>query len=245
MVTLYTIPRAFAGPFVTIQDNALNSWRRIPGAEILLYSNDEGVPEAAMRHEATALQAECNDRGVPLVGPVVLGATARACHKWRWFINTDCIVLAEQLPRVFSILRPLTEKYEAGVVIGQRRNLDVGPIAWDVGTIDNLVSRSTQWNNDAVDYFLYWGTPWEAIPPFAVGREFYDHWLVAEAIRRGNPVIDATAALTVLHQNHPIKPGVASPKAEFAENRAMFGNKRSGIEAATWRITTNGIVEKK
>jgi hypothetical protein len=43
---------------------------------------------------------------------------------------------------------------------------------------------------------------WNDIPPFAIGRTMWDNWLIWRARASGAMVIDATASLTAIHQNH-------------------------------------------
>ena len=47
MITVFSIPKAFTGPTALIQHNALASWARLPGCEVLVFGNERGVAEAA------------------------------------------------------------------------------------------------------------------------------------------------------------------------------------------------------
>ena len=40
------------------------------------------------------------------------------------------------------------------------------------------------------------------MPPFALGRAFFDNWLIWDARRRGLPVVDLTEVVPALHQDH-------------------------------------------
>jgi hypothetical protein len=40
------------------------------------------------------------------------------------------------------------------------------------------------------------------IPPFAIGRAGWDNWMFYHARRQGLPVVNATSALRVIHQDH-------------------------------------------
>ncbi len=53
-----------------------------------------------------------------------------------------------------------------------------------------------------VDYFVFSKQLWPQIPPFAIGRMYYDRWLIAKARVLGARVIDATERVTCVHQNH-------------------------------------------
>src|SRR6202041_150428 len=55
---------------------------------------------------------------------------------------------------------------------------------------------------DAVDYFLFSRHLYRDLPPFVVGRVYWDHWLVWKARSTSVPVIDASADVLAIHQNH-------------------------------------------
>ncbi|UBF28444.1 hypothetical protein K9N68_11550 [Kovacikia minuta CCNUW1] len=54
----------------------------------------------------------------------------------------------------------------------------------------------------AMDYFVFTRDVYTDIPRFAIGRTAWDNWLLCDAFRQRVPVIDATAAVTIVHQNH-------------------------------------------
>lgn len=54
----------------------------------------------------------------------------------------------------------------------------------------------------AADYFIFRKGTLGQIPPFHIGRTAYDNWFVWAAIDWGLTVIDATRAITAVHQNH-------------------------------------------
>jgi hypothetical protein len=53
-----------------------------------------------------------------------------------------------------------------------------------------------------IDYFVFRRGLWREIPPFAVGRTMWDNWLIYSARARRVPVVDATASVMAVHQNH-------------------------------------------
>jgi hypothetical protein len=82
----------------------------------------------------------------------------------------------------------------------------------------------------AIDYFLFpAGTGLWEIPPFAVGRPGWDNWMIYHAISRRLPVIDVTAGVLALHQNHgyqhvPMQRGHAWEGPEADYNRRLAGS---------------------
>jgi glycosyltransferase involved in cell wall biosynthesis len=84
---------------------------------------------------------------------------------------------------------------------------------------------------DWIDYFVFSKGLYRQVPPFAVGRTSFDNWLIWEARAQGSVVIDASAAVTAIHQNHGYghhpqgQAGVFDgPEAKF--NRALMGGRR-------------------
>src|SRR5262249_49986094 len=59
--------------------------------------------------------------------------------------------------------------------------------------------RGPEW----IDYFVFSrGLYGEGVPPFVVGRVFWDNWLVWKALASHHAVIDASARVLAAHQNH-------------------------------------------
>jgi hypothetical protein len=52
------------------------------------------------------------------------------------------------------------------------------------------------------DIFVYPREMLGTVPPFAIGRGYWDLWLMWRARKSGAKLIDATAALTAVHQDH-------------------------------------------
>jgi hypothetical protein len=52
------------------------------------------------------------------------------------------------------------------------------------------------------DYFLFPAACFGEIPAFTIGRAGWDNWMIYHARKNGFPAIDATADVTIIHQNH-------------------------------------------
>jgi len=54
-----------------------------------------------------------------------------------------------------------------------------------------------------MDYFVFdKGLYYQKIPEFVIGRPGWDPWLLWYALDAGVPVVDASAAVSAVHQNH-------------------------------------------
>jgi hypothetical protein len=102
--------------------------------------------------------------------------------------------------------------------------------------------------HSGIDFFAFQRRFWGAIPPFAIGRGFWDNWLISRARMLDAPVVDATKCLTAIHQNHGYshhpdgESGVFSG-AEIQRNYAMGGGLRHGctLRDATHQLTSSGV----
>jgi hypothetical protein len=52
------------------------------------------------------------------------------------------------------------------------------------------------------DYFVFPTRQYADLPDFIIGRSGWDNWMIYDGRRRRIPVIDASRAITAVHQNH-------------------------------------------
>ena len=229
MLSIFCIPKPFAGHIAIIQRNAINSWRRLDDdVDIVLFGDDPSI-----RHEAKRLNVrhveniQTNEYGTPLMNHVFELVTQHARHEIKCYVNAD-IILTGDLVQAFQRIR-LPEF----VMTGRRCNVDVTEAldfdleSWEED-LRQLVSESGKialsW---AMDYFLMRGTTaFEGMPAFAVGRPIWDNWFIYNACRRAVPVIDAGTMALAVHQNHgyehvPNRSGWKWEGPEAEANRAL------------------------
>jgi hypothetical protein len=241
VITLYTVPRAFEGIFNLIQSNAIWSWQALePRPQIILMGDDDTRRNASL-FGVNYLPAPTDDEGLPIVPACIRIAEHAAQHDVCMFLNTDNVLL----PTFYDALRLITNAHDQFVCIGRRTNLDIyddvdttSPVFWT-----RVLSEGTPGGNTGMDYFIYRGVSLaNGMPDFRIGRDFYDNWLVRRFAQSDVPLVDVTAALTVIHANHPPKP--TASKSELAANRGMADlDARWGLKDATWRVTDEGIMQ--
>jgi hypothetical protein len=204
MLTLYAIPKPFAGHIGIIQRNAIESWLRLePRPEIILFGDEEGIADAARQFNvAHVAQVARNEYGTPLLNDVFSKAAARAQHDRLCFLNCDIMLLADFVKVVRRAPRP------PYLLVSRRWNLDVpepirfdGP-AWEAVFRDRVAREATLFSEFGIDIFIFPRGFWGELPPFAIGRPIYDNWLLWRARSLHAPVIDCTKAMTIVHQNH-------------------------------------------
>lgn len=255
-IAIVAAPKAFRGHTGLIQRNAVASWRQLgPDVEILLGGVEEGLAYVARSH------------GAKLLGPIAPGidgpprvddlfGLARAATRADLvaYVNADIILMPDWLAAVRRAAAAVAGEV---LVIGRRIDLDVearidftDPFA----RID-LVDRARRQGRLAArvckDYFVFRRDDQRHVPPFTLGRAYWDNWMVSDARARGVPVVDVTASATAIHQNHDyahLARGRLSAYLTAAgarENRRLAGGSRmvSGA-AAEWRMRPDGSLAR-
>lgn len=203
-LSVFSIPRAFRGRFDLIQRNAIATWRRLPATEVILLGDDPGTAEVAaelgLRHVAGVQR---NEYGTPLLDDAFRTAAAVATAPTLCYVNSDILLpaaLAGAVDTAVALGRPF-------LVAGRCWNLAVtAALAADGDWERDLRGRREREgrlrHHGQMDYFVFPPGLYRDMPPFAVGRCFFDGWLVWRAVAAGAAVIDATGAVPAIHQDH-------------------------------------------
>lgn len=229
LVTVFTIPKPFTDPHITlIQRNAISSWKSLgKEVEVLLLGDDAGVAEAAEEFAVVHIgDAAKNEFGTPLLDWAFKTAAQRGSGDLTCYTNADIILLEDFLPALQRL--PRDRPY---LGIGRRWNCDVSG-EMDFGNPEALrrwvASSGNLDEGRGSDLFISpRGTDF-AMPAFAVGRPGWDNWLIGKALRLGIPVIDLTPSVTAVHQNHDYshvsqRTGSDWEGPEADRNRALGG----------------------
>jgi hypothetical protein len=254
MITFYTTPKPFHGHIDIIQRNAIESWKRIhPSAEVILFGDDDGAAEAARDlHIRHVPEVKRNARGTKYLSPIFDLAQDLAHNQCVCYINCDIILLSD--------FRVATERVTAMggrfLMAGQRWDTDiVEPVDFYALDWEAEVRRQAQEGNHQrppqwIDYFAFSrGLYYKNTPPFVIGRPGWDNWLVWHARHSGASVVDATAVVQAVHQNHDYsyhpdgEAGVWQGE-EAQQNYALLegGRHFATMENATHRLTHDGLL---
>jgi hypothetical protein len=251
MLSFFTIPKTFLGPWARHQRNAIRSWQAaLPEAEVLLLGDDPGVAEASAELGVRHLpELARNEAGTPLVSSGFALAEREAVHDRLCYLNTDILLLgafAEALRRAGEVL-------PKALMTGRRWDLDVEEeLQWDTASRQALLARllreGTVRTPAAMDYFVFPKGLLGALPPFAVGRPGWDNWLVYHARHRRLAVLDLSEAVLAVHQTHDyshLRGGEAEYRngLETRQNQEIAGGHRHfySLQDATHRLTATGI----
>lgn len=253
MLTIFSTPKPFRGHIATIQRNAIQSWKRVdPDCEVLLFGDEEGAAETAqefgLRHEPHVPR---NENGTKYLAYFFDRAQEIARHDLLCFVNCD-IVLTSDFREAL-----------ARVIAWQRRFLMVGR-RWDIGITEPLGFSSPDWGRELreralregkqrppqwIDYFVFSRGLYQGkIPKFVIGRPGWDNWLLWKARASKVPVVDASAVVVAIHQNHDYSYHPDGEKGvwegeEARTNYELIGGWRRfcTVQDATHRLTPRGI----
>jgi hypothetical protein len=241
--SLFAVPKAFAGEAGRIQRNAMATWRQLPGIEILLLGDEDGVIGAA--REIRALhdpEVAKTTTGAPLVADVFRRAEAWASTRALLYVNADILLPQNIVDAVFSV----REAIPNAVCVGQCLNVD------SFGELDGwdplLERRGTLRGPWGIDYLAFVHGTFPDLPAFALGRAFFDNWLLWNARRRGLPVVDMTEVVPALHQNHDYAHIDGGQRAAYGGEDALRNLELAGgrlhlfnIDDASHRLTDRGL----
>jgi len=254
MLTLFSIPKAFKGHIAVIQRNAIRSWGLLrPSPEILLFGSDAGTAEVAQEFGVRHLpDVATNEYGTPLLNDMFRRAEAATASPWLCYVNADILVLNDFLGGVENAARC----FPKCLVVSKRINLDIREeLAFDLGWENSLRQRATIANAHTdytgIDVFAFSRGLYPQIPDFAIGRLWFDHWLIKAVLAQNLPVVDASFVAPVLHQNHDYNhvPGgeqqVWSGK-EAAHNLQLYGGVRNAVTLldVTHEMTPQGAIRR-
>jgi hypothetical protein len=251
VLTLFTTPKPFRGIFGTIQRNALRSWTLLrPECDVVLFGDEEGASEVAaelhIRHVPSIAR---NGSGMPLVRALFERASEIATTPLLCYANAD-IIFMNDLPVAAGRVASLCDRF---LMIGQRHGMDVPDAlsftpGWDARLREQAIQAGlTQYAG--IDYFVFPATLWSEIPDdLVVGRAGWDNWPLYEAQLQKALVIDATTAVTAIHQNHDYSHHPAGMTgvhrgAEVDRNRQFLGGPQNVLTVfdATHRLSEEGL----
>ncbi len=255
-LAIIAAPKAFQGHAGVIQRNAIASWRALGrDIDILLGGEVTGLAYVAASVGAVRLGpvAEGVD-GPPRVDDLFAKARAATQADLLAYVNSDIMLMPDWLAAVRSVARGFAGQ---ALVIGQRTDLDVEERIdmADVGARIDLLDRARRSGRLAArvckDYFVFHRDGFGHVPPFTLGRAYWDNWMVHDARARGLPVVDITACATAIHQNHDYAHLAGGRLSAYLTstgaraNRQLAGGSRmiTGA-AATWRMRPDGQIER-
>jgi hypothetical protein len=209
MITIFSSPRPFTNPHIaTIQRNAITSWTKLnPRPEIFLIGDDAGVKEIAQELNLTHFpEVKKTAEGMPWRDDLFRIAATNATNPLLGFISADIILTDDFLPAIHSV-----DQFPY-IMVGRRYDLDITEkLNFDDPELAKKLHQQVKTQGklhgpSAVDYAVYPKEIYEKLlPPFPVNLPGWDGWFIYRCKQLRIPVIDATEATTVIHQNHELR----------------------------------------
>lgn len=253
-VTIFTVPRYFKPPFALIQYNAIRSWLLLkPTPEIILCGDDEGVAKAAAKLGVIHIpDVELSSVGTPLVNSVFKKVQSIAKNPVLAYISSDILLVDNFLSAVDTVTSTLDHRF---MIVGQRwdvqidRHINFSSPTWKIELRKKVAASGELHSSKGMDYHIFWKGVGLNMPPFVVGRPWWDNWFLSRALGAGLSVVDATERIFAVHSNHKnlhIKEWENNRKNEEAGNNlALAQRNRAYVDNANWKFLNDKLVKKE
>ncbi len=257
MITILCTPKPFLKEAAWNQINALRSWRAIDqNIEIIIFGSAPGAAEAAAEVNAEFVpEIESSSTGAPSFNSMIKHAAVYGKYDLQVYVNCD-ILLNHRLLKAMQIGY---EKFGPFLLVGERLDLqqdskiDVRNLSWaeslaSLAKEGQLISHGPT----GADYFGFTRDMWDDLPPVYMGRAMCDQALLHYCLSQRIPVLDATLALTAVHQFHDyshVRGGVqeAFEGEDRARMKRMHGLNYSlpTMSDANWMFSEKNILIAK
>ncbi|MCE5209266.1 MAG: hypothetical protein LLG42_13265 [Chloroflexi bacterium] len=205
-ITIFTAPKPFINPHViTIQRNAIRSWVQLGGqVEVFLIGDEPGIKEAAADLGVFHIpDVQRNSTGTPLISSIFSVAREQSQARLLAYVNADILLMKDFLKSSIEVAAQMDEF----LIAGRRWDLDVQEEItftedWEEELFTQIKERGRLHGAKGSDYFVYPKTCYKELPDFAVGRAGWDNWMLFQARWMKWPLINATGAINIVHQQH-------------------------------------------
>lgn len=251
MLTIAATVKAFQQPFDVIQMNALESWKRLhPDVEIIIFDDVPGASEACAALGLTHVpEVATSAEGTVVLPDLLERAQKMSRHATVAYINADIILMKDFAAAVSAVIRA-KDRY---LVVGRRTHLwvheriDMEDPQWEATLRHRVLSEGEVDIPEAIDYFVFSEGLFDGIPPFTLGgHPGWDNWLIWHATKIGATVVNATPAVTAVHQRHDYSHAEARGGWEWTRfgdeakrNEELVGNwaRAYGVDDARYVLT--------
>lgn len=250
MITIFSTPRPFSGPFERIQKNGIKSWKALkPECQIILFEDEEGTTQKVAEELGVEYtDGRRNEFKSLLLDDVFLKAARMAKGNILAHVDADILLKNDFVKAIEKIEKIIPGK--PFLMVGRRYDVDVEEDLnlrdeeWDK-RIDDVIKKSGQLHGLAgMDYWVFPKNFNFNPPSFVIGRPGMDSWLVGQARKRKIPVIDVTSLVGIAHINHnyPQKKKDFF-KIEIERNIKLAGGYKDmmTLRDADWFLTEKGL----
>lgn len=236
-LTMFSTLKPMVGRAVLVQQNALRSWSRLtPKPEVLIFGDEEGAAEICAELGFTHIpEVARSSAGTPLLSDMFERAEAHSRGGPLCYLNADIILMRE-----FTAAVAVAEAWRSPYLLVAQRHtvriddvLDFDDPRWEA-QLNNLVAHSGVLDPPSgADVFVFTKGAFGDVAPFAVGRTWFDTWLLSRAAARDVRIIDGTQAFMIVHQAHDYEHAGGREAVwtgqEAVDNLGLFDNARDRL----------------
>lgn len=251
-IAIFTSPKPFLDPHIkTIQRNAIQSWKALgESVEIWLVGEETGLEDTARDLGVNyILDVERNSYGTPRIDSIFNAVRSKSSAEICCYVNSDILLF----PDMIETIECVRQKKERFLLVGQRWDFNITESLdikenWSSAFLERVFKEGKMHAPAGSDYFIFPRNCFTDIPPFSVGRAGWDNWMIFHARQTGIPCINATNAITAVHQNHDFshlpQGRIHRKQPESLENMILAGGRSNMFTLAevSHRIVDSQIV---
>jgi GT2 family glycosyltransferase len=173
---------------------------------VCVFGDAPGVGDHAKRFGFRSIPTvKRNEFGRPLLNWIFERMHDESTESVVGYVNSDIIVL----PGLAESIAAVRAQFDTYLIVARRWNIerlpamDFGP-GWDEKLRQLVALNGELFTPYGIDLFVFSRGLLREIPPFALGSDYWDNYLVMHTRRRGYPVIDVTPQVMLVHQNHSL-----------------------------------------
>lgn len=203
LLSILAMPKPFRGHIGVIQRNAITSWTKLsPRPKIFLFGEEEGTAQIAAELGLAHLRdIQRNEFGTPLLSDLIKRAKEVTDTKLLCYSNSDIILL----PAFHDAIGAMSEKFHRFLGIAHRWEIDLNAeldFSGDQPLDLRALPPGAPGHHTAIDVFVFPRDVYADVPALAIGRAWFDQWLIKDALLGEIPVVDMTNVARAIHQRH-------------------------------------------
>lgn len=248
MLTILTTPKPQTPKANMDFANAMRNWSKlIPTPEIFVF---DGERDRVELHGGIYINDfPATDLGLPYMDEMFAIARRRAANNVFMLVSDHLMFL----PGLMKAIARVQNKFDTFLAVGQRHDINIEKFvdfhnsSWPM-ELQLFANAGRLHGPSAKDYMVISRDYPLALPPFIVGRPWYDSWFVVAALEANIPVVDLTRTVTALHPNHdyyqiPGNPAGnhGNPGEKYNEKLAVGCAGKGHASTSTWVDTVDGI----
>jgi hypothetical protein len=171
-----------------------------------VFGDAPGVSDHAQRFGFRSIPTvKRNEFGRPLLNWIFACIHDLSAGPVLGYVNSDIVLL----PGLAEALAAVRARFDTYLIVARRWNVERVPAidfrpGWDERLRKVVTEEGELFTPYGIDLFVFSRGLFREIPPFALGGDYWDNYLVMRARRSGYPVIDVTEQVMLVHQNHAL-----------------------------------------